>query len=138
MPQQRLVYTALLVPDYDEGIAFFTQVLRWQLLQDTPLGPTKRWVVVSPTAASEAGGALLLAQAGTPEQAAQVGRHAGGRVGLFLHTSDLAADMAHMQRQGVRFLETPRHEAYGSVVVFQDPWGNRWDLIQPTTEGHTP
>jgi predicted enzyme related to lactoylglutathione lyase len=133
MPRQHLVYTALLVPDYDEAIAFFTHALRWRLLQDTRLSPSKRWVVVSPSASHEPGGALLLAQASTPEQAAHVGLQAGGRVGLFVHTTDLADDMAHMRRHGVRFLEEPRHEAYGAVVVFQDPWGNRWDLIQPAT-----
>ncbi len=133
MTRQRLVCTALLVPQYDEAIAFFTQVLRWQVLQDSRLSPSKRWVLVSPGAGDEPGGALLLAQPSNEEQAKQIGRHAGGRVGLFLHTQDLADDMAHMRRHGVRFLEAPRHEAYGSVVVFQDPWGNRWDLIQPAT-----
>jgi catechol 2,3-dioxygenase-like lactoylglutathione lyase family enzyme len=133
MSSQRLVYTALLVPHYDEAIAFFTQALRWRLLEDTALGPTKRWVVVSPGGAGDAGGALLLVQPGNDEQAGQIGQQAGGRVGHFLHTTDFDGDLAHMRRHGVRFLEAPRHEAYGSVVVFQDPWGNRWDLIQPAS-----
>jgi predicted enzyme related to lactoylglutathione lyase len=133
MSRQRLVHTALLVPDYDEAIAFFTQVLRWQVLQDLALSPTKRWVVVSPSPASEPGGALLLAQPGNAEQARQIGQQAAGRVGHFLHTTDFEGDLAHMRRHGVRFLEAPRHEAYGWVVVFQDPWGNRWDLIQPAS-----
>ncbi len=89
-------------------------------------------MVVSPGAAGAAGGALLLAQPGNAEEAAQIGRQTGGRVGHFLHTTDFDGDLAHMRQQGVRFLETPRHEVYGSVVVFQDPWGNRWDLIQPS------
>ena len=121
-------HTSLLVPNYDEAIRFFTQVLRWTLLQDTPLSATKRWVVVSP---GPAGGALVLARASTPEQQALIGRQGGGRVWLFLHTDDLDADMTHMHAHGVHFTETPRDEAYGRVVVFVDPWGNRWDLIQP-------
>ncbi len=131
MSSQRLAHTALLVPDYDQAIAFFTQALRWRLLEDTALGPTRRWVVVSPGGADQPGGALLLAQPANPEQAAQIGRQAGGRVGHFLHTTDFEGDRAHMRQHGVRFLEAPRREAYGWVVVFQDPWGNRWDLIQP-------
>lgn len=123
-----LAYTSVLVPAYDEAIAFFTGVLRWTLLQDTPLSDTKRWVVVSP---GQPGGALLLAQASTPEQRSLIGRQGGGRVWLFLHTDDLDTDMAHMQAHGVHFTETPRQEDYGRVVVFVDPWGNRWDLIQP-------
>jgi catechol 2,3-dioxygenase-like lactoylglutathione lyase family enzyme len=138
MPSQRLAQTTLLVPDYDEAIAFFTQALRWRLLEDTALGRTKRWVVVSPGGADDAGGALLLAQPGNAQEAAQIGRQAAGRVGHFLHTTDFAGDLAHMRQHAVRFLEAPRHEAYGSVVVFQDPWGNRWDLIQPTASAASP
>jgi len=123
-----LAYTSLLVPDYDEAITFFSRVLRWTLQHDTRLSDTKRWVVVSP---GGPGGALLLAQASTPEQQALIGHQGGGRVWLFLHTESLDADMAHMQAHGVQFAETPRTEAYGRVVVFADPWGNRWDLIQP-------
>ena len=120
--------TSLLVPDYDEALAFFTQALHFRVLQDTPLSPDKRWVVVAP---SSSGGALLLARASTPEQRALIGRQGGGRVWLFLHTDDLDADMARMRTHGVAFAEAPRTEAYGRVVVFTDPWGNRWDLIQP-------
>jgi len=119
----------LLVPSYDEGIAFFTQVLRWQLLEDTLLAPGKRWVRV----AAEEGSALLLAVPGNAEQTAQMGRHAGGRVGLFLHTDDFDGELAHLRGHGVHFTETPRDEVYGRVVVFTDPWGNRWDLIEPRT-----
>jgi predicted enzyme related to lactoylglutathione lyase len=125
---RRLAYTSLLVPDYDQAIAFFTGALRFEVLQDSRLSPTKRWVVVAP---SNAGGALLLAQPSSPEQTALIGRQGAGRVWLFLHTDDIDADIAHMQQQGVHFTEAPRHEAYGRVVVFADPWGNRWDLVEP-------
>ena len=123
-----LVYSSLLVPDYDEAITFFTRVLRWQLQQDTPLSDTKRWVIVAP---GDRGGALLLARASTPQQQALIGGQGGGRVWLFLHTDDLDGDIAHMAAHGVHFTESPRHEPYGRVVVFLDPWGNRWDLIEP-------
>jgi len=125
---QSLAAMALLVPDYDEAIAFFTTVLRWTLLEDTPLSPDKRWVRVAP---SGGGGTLLLARAATEAQQAAVGRQGGGRVFLFLHTEDFEGDYQHLLSHGVRFMEQPRHEVYGTVVVFLDPWGNRWDLIQP-------
>ncbi len=127
MPR-RLAYTSLLVDDYDRAIDFFTQALRFELRLDTPLSADKRWVVVAP---SDSGGALLLAKAGNAEQRALVGKQGAGRVWLFLHTDDIDADIAHMQSHGVRFTEQPRDETYGRVVVFVDPWGNRWDLIQP-------
>lgn len=126
---RRLATVTLLVRDYDEAIRFFTQALRFELLEDTPRGPGKRWVVVAP--ARDGGAALLLAKAVTDEQEASVGKQAGGRVFLFLHTPDFAADHAHMVSHGVRFLEAPRHEPHGTVAVFQDLCGNRWDLIQP-------
>jgi len=128
MPRS-LALTSFLVPDYDEALAFFTGALRFTVMQDTLLAPGKRWVVVAPSVAS--GGALLLARASTPEQQALIGRQGGGRVWLFLHCDDLDAEIAHMRSHGVPFAETPRAEAYGRVVVFTDPWGNRWDLIQP-------
>ena len=115
--------------DYDEALAFFVDCLGFQLLEDTPLSPTKRWVVVAPDGAREA--ALLLARAVGPEQAAAVGRQGGGRVFLFLHTDDFARDHAAFQARGVRFVEAPREEVYGTVAVFEDLYGNRWDLIQP-------
>jgi predicted enzyme related to lactoylglutathione lyase len=117
----------LLVHDYDEAIAFFTQAMRWQLTGDTPLTPEKRWVTVAP----EAGGAgLLLARAATPAQQAEVGRQAGGRVAFFVHTDRFDDDLAHFAAHGVRLTETPRHEPFGRVVVFLDLYGNRWDLIE--------
>lgn len=119
---------ALLVRDYDEAIAFFTKALRFTLLEDTPLGDGKRWVRVG--AVGAAGTSLLLACAATPEQKAQIGQQGGGRVWLFLHSSDFWDDYHHMQKQGVSFSEQPREEPYGTVVVFADLYGNLWDLIQ--------
>ena len=126
---QRLAQVALLVRDYDEALAFFTQALRFAVVEDTDLGGGKRWVLVRPPGATET--ALLLARAATPEQRAAVGNQAGGRVFLFLHTDDFAGDHARMQARGVRFVEEPRDEAYGTVAVFLDLYGNRWDLLQP-------
>jgi catechol 2,3-dioxygenase-like lactoylglutathione lyase family enzyme len=119
---------ALLVPDYDAGLAFYVGRLGFTLVEDTPLSPTKRWVVVAPPGARETG--LLLARADGPDQAAAVGRQAGGRVFLFLETDDFERDPARFVAAGVRFLEKPRNEAYGTVAVFEDPFGNRWDLLQ--------
>jgi catechol 2,3-dioxygenase-like lactoylglutathione lyase family enzyme len=119
----------LVVHDYDEAIAFFTGALRFTLLEDTPLGSGKRWVRVAP--ANSGGTALLLAKAATPEQSSHVGNQTGGRVFLFLHTTDFWDDYHHMQAHGVQFTEQPRQEAYGLVVVFLDLYGNKWDLVQP-------
>lgn len=120
----------LVVRNYDEAIEFYTRALRFTLLEDTPLGDGKRWVRVAPGAGSS-GAALLLAEAATPEQTAHIGNQTGGRVFLFLHTRDFWDDYRHMQTAGVQFLEQPRHEPFGLVVVFQDLYGNKWDLIQP-------
>ena len=128
MPQ-RVAHVALLVRDYDEAIAWYVDVLGFALLQDEALAGGKRWVLVAPTGGR--GTALLLARAATPAQAAHVGDQAGGRVFLFLHTDDFARDHAAMQARGVRFVEAPRHEAYGTVAVFEDLYGNRWDLVEP-------
>jgi catechol 2,3-dioxygenase-like lactoylglutathione lyase family enzyme len=119
---------ALLVRDYDEAIRFFTQALRFVLLEDEHRGGGKRWVRVSPSAG---GAALLLARAATPEQERAIGNQSGGRVFMFLRTDDFQADFEHMKAHGVRFTETPRHEAYGTVIVFLDLYGNKWDLIGP-------
>lgn len=117
------------VRDYDEAISFFTDALRFTVVEDTPLGAGKRWVVVAPPESQ--GVSLLLAKAATPEQLAYVGNQSGGRVFLFLHTSDFWNDYHHMQSCGVRFAEEPREESYGLVVVFFDLYGNKWDLLQP-------
>ncbi len=121
-----LTMTALLVREYDEAIAFFTQALRFRLLQDEQREADKRWVVVAP---QDGGAGLLLARAVTAEQQARVGDQTGGRVGWFLESSDFWSDYRHMQAHGVRFTEQPRSEPYGSVVVFLDLYGNRWDLL---------
>jgi catechol 2,3-dioxygenase-like lactoylglutathione lyase family enzyme len=126
---RQLATVTLLVRDYDEAIRFFTEALRFELVEDTPRGPGKRWVVVAP--ARNTGATLLLAKAVTDEQEASVGKQAGGRVFLFLHTTDFASDHEHMTSHGVRFLEAPRHEPHGTVAVFLDLCGNRWDLLQP-------
>lgn len=123
-----LATVALIVPDYDEAIAFFTRALAFDLVEDRPMGG-KRWVVVRPQGGQ--GATLLLARAANAEQAALVGRQWAGRVGLFLHTTDFAAMQARMLAHGVHFLEAPRDEPYGRVAVFEDRWGNRWDLLQP-------
>lgn len=120
--------TTLLVRDYDEALAFFVRALRFQVREDVSLGPDKRWLVVGPEQAH--GAALLLAKASTPEQQALVGNQAAGRVFLFLETGDFYDDHRHMLAQGVKFMEAPRQETYGTVAVFFDLYGNKWDLLQ--------
>lgn len=127
----RLAHVAILVRDYDEAIAFYTGALGFQLVEDTPQGDGKRWVVVALSNAQST--SLLLAKAATPEQEAHIGNQTGGRVFLFLHTDDFWRDYNRMKTQGVRFAEEPRHEPYGTVVVFFDLYGNKWDMIQPRT-----
>lgn len=120
---------ALVVPDYDEAIDWYTRSLGFALIEDTPLGNGKRWVVVSPSRSSET--RILLARAVGETQRAAIGRQAGGRVFLFLHTDDFDRDHADFLARGVRFLEAPRDEPYGRVAVFEDLYGNRWDLLEP-------
>jgi len=127
MPQS-IAAISLVVRDYDEAIAFFTDVLRFCVVEDRPMAPDKRWVMVAPRESPGAG--LLLARAATPEQAAFIGNQTGGRVFLFLETTDFWDDYQHLQTHGVRFTEAPREEPYGTVVVFLDLYGNKWDLIQ--------
>ncbi len=118
---------ALLVPDYDEAIAYYCNTLGFDLIEDTQLAPEKRWVLVAPPGATET--RILLAKADGPAQAAQIGNQAGGRVFLFLQTDDFFRDYERMRGAGVAFLEAPREEAYGTVAVFRDLYGNSWDLI---------
>ena len=130
-----LAAVAFLVPDYDTAIAWFCDALGFELVEDTPLaeGEGKRWVVV---AASRASGArLLLAKAVGARQREAIGAGAGGRVGYFLETDDFARDYAEYQSRGVKFIGAPRHETYGTVAVFADPWGGKWDLIEPARKG---
>jgi predicted enzyme related to lactoylglutathione lyase len=124
----RLSVATLLVRDYDEAIAFFIAKLGFTLSEDADQGGGKRWVVVTPSAG---GAGLLLAKAAGAAQTARIGDPGGGRVMFFLQTDDFTGDHARMQAAGVRFLEAPRHEPYGRVAVFEDLYGNRWDLIEP-------
>ena len=124
---RHLAFVALLVPDYDAGIAFFVDRLGFVLLEDTDMGGGKRWVRVAPEGAQTT---FLLAKAVGPRQQAAIGEQGGGRVWLFLQTDDFDRDHAQMQARGVAFEEAPRDEPYGRVAVFNDPFGNRWDLIQ--------
>ena len=126
---QRLAALALLVPDYDAALAYYTGVLGFDLVQDADMGGGKRFVVVAPPGGS--GASLVLARAVTPEQVSRIGDQTGGRVFLFLHTDDFARDFAAYRSRGVAFRESPREEPYGTVAVFSDLFGNLWDLIQP-------
>jgi catechol 2,3-dioxygenase-like lactoylglutathione lyase family enzyme len=130
--RQSIGALALVVRDYDEAIRFYTRQLGFELLEDTDLGGGKRWVRVAPPGGA-VGTSLLLARAATPAQAARIGDQTGGRVFLFLHTDDFWRDYARYRAAGVRFLETPRQEPYGTVAVFEDLYGNRWDLLALTT-----
>ena len=125
--RRRLALATFLVRDYDEAIAFFVDRLGFTLIEDTPLDQDKRWVVVAP----DDGAGLLLARAVGDAQLARLGDQTGGRVAFFLHTDDFEADRRAMTAKGVRFLEGTRREPYGTVAVFEDLYGNRWDLLQP-------
>lgn len=125
---QSIASVTLIVRNYDEAISFFTRSLNFELLEDTPLGDDKRWVVVRPRGGL--GTTLLLAQEATPEQASRVGNQTGGRVSFFLHTDDFWRDFREMQRREIEFLEQPREESYGTVAVFADLYGNKWDLLE--------
>jgi catechol 2,3-dioxygenase-like lactoylglutathione lyase family enzyme len=126
---QELGLVAIVVRDYDEAIAYYTQRLGFELVEDTALTGRKRWVVVRPRGSIGCG--LLLAAASTELQLQAIGRQSGGRVFLFLYTDNFDRDYAAYRQQGVRFVEQPRQEPYGTVAVFTDFYGNRWDLIEP-------
>jgi catechol 2,3-dioxygenase-like lactoylglutathione lyase family enzyme len=126
---QSIATIALVVADYDEAIGFYCEKLGFELLADRDMGEGKRWVLVAPQGGN--GVRLLLAKAVGAEQESRVGNQAGGRVFLFLETDDFARDHAAFLAKGVVFRETPRHEPYGSVAVFEDIYGNGWDLIEP-------
>ena len=128
MPNNIALITYL-VRDYNEAIRWFVKALDFKLFENTDMGGGKRWVVIGPD--TNSGARFLLAQATTPEQNAQIGKAAAGRVAFFLHTDDFKRDHSAMQTKGVIFTETPRHEAYGTVAVFEDLYGNQWDLLQP-------
>lgn len=126
--KQQIAHLALVVADYDEAIEFYTQKLNFVLLEDTPLSETKRWVRVAPQGTT--GCCLLLAKAVGEEQRSRVGNQTGGRVFLFLHTDDFWRDYHQMIANNVKFVREPSQEEYGTVAVFEDLYGNLWDLIE--------
>ena len=126
---QLLAHIAIVVDEYDRAIDYYTNTLGFELIEDSPRENGKRWVLVAP--AGSGGARLLLARAANPEQSSRIGNQTGGRVFLFLHTDDFARDYASYVERGVDFTESPRDEAYATVVVFRDIYGNLWDLIQP-------
>jgi catechol 2,3-dioxygenase-like lactoylglutathione lyase family enzyme len=136
--QQFLGHVSVVVRDYDEALAFYVGKLGFTLVEDRYMpAQNKRWVLVSPPGATESG--LLLARASTPEQEQHVGNQTGGRVFLFLYTDNFARDFARYTAQGVVFVRPPKDEPHGTVAVFEDLYGNLWDLIQPnSTTGDTP
>lgn len=137
---QRIAHVALVVKDYDEAIAFYTQKLRFTLVEDTyQAAQDKRWVVVAPPgsvgAEGPTGTTLLLARASSPEQEPFIGNQTGGRVFLFLQTDDFWRDYGAMLDAGITFVRPPAEQSYGTVAVFEDLYGNRWDLVQPGDRG---
>ena len=126
---QNLAQVALVVRDYDEAIRFYTDMLKFELVEDTQLSPTKRWVIVQPPGPS--GCRLLLAKAVGEEQASRIGNQTGGRVFLFLHTDNFQRDYEFLKTKGVKFVREPSNESYGTVAVFADLYGNLIDLIEP-------
>jgi catechol 2,3-dioxygenase-like lactoylglutathione lyase family enzyme len=129
----RIGYVSLVVRDYDEAISYFTQKLDFVLLEDRPSldrqGRAKRWVLIGPQGSS--GSKLLLAKASSPEESVRIGNQTGGRVFLFLHTDNFWRDYRTMKDRGVKFIREPKEEEYGTVAVFEDLYGNQWDLLQP-------
>ena len=125
---QTLGYVALVVREYDEALEFFTRALNFRVIEDTRLSEDKRWVLIAPPGSQ--GTSLLLARAATPEQVSRIGNQTGGRVFLFLHTDDFWRDYHEMTAHKVKFIRPPSEEAYGTVAVFEDLYGNRWDLLE--------
>jgi len=133
---QTIANIAIVVKDYDEAIEFYTQKLKFDLIEDTKLSETKRWVLIAPKGSN--GTRLLLAKADNEEQATRIGNQAGGRVFLFLFTDDFKRDQQNLIEQNVKIVREPIHEAYGTVLVFADLYGNLWDLIESTGKTATP
>lgn len=127
--QQRISQFALVVKDYDEAIAFYTEKLHFKLVEDTILSDTKRWVRISPPGTNEC--CILLAKAANEHQASRIGDQTGGRVFLFLETDDIWRDLKNLEEQQVKIVRSVSEESYGTVAVFEDLYGNLWDLIQP-------
>lgn len=134
--KQELAHIALLVREYDEAIYFFTKVLHFDLIEDTRLTETKRWVLVSPPGST--GATILLARAADDHQSDFVGNQSGGRVFLFLHTDDFWRDYHEMTSRGIEFVRPPANESYGTVAVFKDIYGNLWDLIEKSESQKSP
>lgn len=130
--KQHIAHITLVVADYDEAIAFFTQKLNFRLVEDTPLSETKRWVLVAPPGSD--GCQLLLAKAATEEQRSRVGNQTGGRVSFFLHTDDFQRDYQQLLNNNIRIIRKPVTEPYGTVAVFADLYGNYWDLVEPSSK----
>jgi catechol 2,3-dioxygenase-like lactoylglutathione lyase family enzyme len=130
--KQSIGCVSVLVRDYDEAMAYYTKILGFRLVRDDLVAEGKRWVLVAPPGALEGG--LLLAKAKNDAERSAIGRQAAGRVFLFLHTDDFRRDYRVFLERGVRFVESPREEAYGTVAVFEDLYGNRWDLLQTRKE----
>ena len=128
--KQRIAHIAILVEDYDEAIRFYTKKLGFDLVEDTKLSDTKRWVLVRPR--GELSCSLLLAKAASEEQKSRIGNQTGGRVFLFLYTDDFERDHKLLKENGIKILREPRNEEYGTVLVFADLYGNLWDLIEKT------
>ena len=132
--KQSIALVSLVVPEYDEALAFYVGVLGFELIEDSFVAEqNKRWVVVAPRGATDC--KLLLARASTPEQNSRIGNQTGGRVFLFLYTDDFDRDYATYKAKGVKFVREPQQQPYGTVAVFSDPWGNLWDLLQPKHGG---
>lgn len=126
--KQHITHFALVVEDYDAAIEFYTKKLSFNLVEDTVLSETKRWVLVAPKGSTEC--CILLAKAANEEQRSRIGNQTGGRVFLFLHTDDFWRDYNAMSANGIRFVRPPQEESYGTVAVFEDLYGNLWDLIE--------
>lgn len=126
---QRIAHIALVIEDYDEAIQFYTEKLNFTLVEDTVLTETKRWVLVAPKGANECH--LLLAKAANDDQKSRIGNQTGGRVFLFLHTDDFWRDYNRLIDKEIKIVRTPTEESYGTVAVFEDLYGNLWDLVEP-------
>ena len=130
--KQRLAHIAIVVNDYDDAIKFYTEKLHFELIEDTQLSETKRWVLVKPKGTG--GCCLLLAKAANEEQLSRVGNQTGGRVFLFLHTDNFERDYQNLLDNQIEIVRFPQKEVYGTVAVFKDIYGNLWDLIEPSGE----
>lgn len=130
--KQHIAHIALLVKDYDEAIKFYTGKLDFKLIEDSKLSPSKRWVIMAPLGGGEC--SLLLAKAADDRQVSSVGNQSGGRVFLFLFTDDFWRDYKKMLKKDIHFIRPPKEEEYGTVAVFEDLYGNLWDLIEPKSE----